>query len=338
MEIVQLDLSDAAALEARMRLIAETMAYDVPDFPETTREECIDGLSHPWPGSKREYWIAVDGGELVGLFDLGMPTLDNVENSDVDLMVHPDHRRKGIGTALYAKAVERAKANGRKRIVGYAGEAAPDDTASKHGPGNAFALVMGAKRVHDEARRRWTPGVVSDEDLAAQLAEAWTHAEGYELVTWGNHAPDEIIDGVAYLDGRLLTDSPTGDLVLEKENYDRERIRAGEAAADARKRTHYGAGLVHTASGQLAAYTAIGMSQGIEWHGWQHNTIADPDHRGHRLGTVVKLENLARVRAVHPDLRAVDTWNAASNGYMIVINERMGFRFVDTWVNWQQEF
>ena len=38
-----------------------------------------------------------------------------------------------------------------------------------------------------------------------------------------------------------------------------------------------------------------------------------------------------------PGLRAIDTWNAAVNAHMIVINERMGFRPVDLWHNWQVE-
>jgi hypothetical protein len=33
----------------------------------------------------------------------------------------------------------------------------------------------------------------------------------------------------------------------------------------------------------------------------------------------------------------IDTWNAATNAFMIAINEEMGFRPVDSWINWQQE-
>ena len=36
-----------------------------------------------------------------------------------------------------------------------------------------------------------------------------------------------------------------------------------------------------------------------------------------------------------PQVRVIDTWNAAVNEHMIAINEAMGFRAVDAWVNWQ---
>jgi len=38
-----------------------------------------------------------------------------------------------------------------------------------------------------------------------------------------------------------------------------------------------------------------------------------------------------------PGMRYIDTWNAAVNDHMIAINERMGFRAVDAWPNWQME-
>jgi RimJ/RimL family protein N-acetyltransferase len=69
---------------------------------------------------------------------------------------------------------------------------------------------------------------------------------------------------------------------------------------------------------------------------WQLITLVDPDHRGHRLGTVVKIENLRYILSHEPALRVIDTYNAAVNDHMISINEAMGFRPVDGLVSWQQ--
>lgn len=49
----------------------------------------------------------------------------------------------------------------------------------------------------------------------------------------------------------------------------------------------------------------------------------------------MKVENLLRVREAEPELRYIDTWNAAENGHMVAINEAIGFRAVDGWVTWQ---
>ena len=36
-------------------------------------------------------------------------------------------------------------------------------------------------------------------------------------------------------------------------------------------------------------------------------------------------------------MRYIDTWNAAENKPMIAINEAIGFRAVDGWVDWQHD-
>lgn len=49
---------------------------------------------------------------------------------------------------------------------------------------------------------------------------------------------------------------------------------------------------------------------------------ADVDRR--RLGLRIKLANLERLRREHPEVRAVDTFNADDNRWMIAVNEAMG--------------
>ena len=61
------------------------------------------------------------------------------------------------------------------------------------------------------------------------------------------------------------------------------------------------------------------------------------DHRGHRLGMLIKAANLRLLRAESPRTRWLNTWNATSNTYMISINEALGFRPVDSWGEWQRE-
>jgi hypothetical protein len=93
--------------------------------------------------------------------------------------------------------------------------------------------------------------------------------------------------------------------------------------------------MVHRASDRLVAWTVLGGPHDNPEHLWQNITIVDPPHRGHRLGMIVKLENLRHVRELRPKLRAVDTFNASSNEHMLAINRTMGFRAVDSWMQWQ---
>jgi hypothetical protein len=72
-------------------------------------------------------------------------------------------------------------------------------------------------------------------------------------------------------------------------------------------------------------------------HVGQGITLVDPAHRGHRLGLWTKIENLRYAIDELPGMRYIDTWNATVNAHMIAINERMGFRPVDAWYDWQLE-
>jgi hypothetical protein len=81
----------------------------------------------------------------------------------------------------------------------------------------------------------------------------------------------------------------------------------------------------------------FGETRSCSWGaGGQLITLVDPPHRGHRLGTIVKIANLRYAMAGEPALRVVDTWNAAVNDHMISINEAIGFRAMDALVDWQR--
>jgi hypothetical protein len=204
--------------------------------------------------------------------------------------------------------------------------------------GSAFAAAIGGENALGEVRRRLDLSTLDDEMLDNQLAEAWQRADGYRIVRWRDTVPDEYAPDVAYLDSRMITDAPLGDIKWEPEKIDVERIRESEAQRKEQGIRSYSTGIVHEESGRLVALTAIGSEKSVHDHAWQWITIVDPVHRGHRLGMIVKIENLRYALAHEPSFEVIDTWNAAVNKHMIAINEAMGFRPVDSWVNWQVEF
>jgi hypothetical protein len=55
-----------------------------------------------------------------------------------------------------------------------------------------------------------------------------------------------------------------------------------------------------------------------------------PGHRGHRLGLAVKLAGHRALRAEVPDCQAVVTSNADVNQRMNAINEALGYRQLET--------
>jgi hypothetical protein len=70
--------------------------------------------------------------------------------------------------------------------------------------------------------------------------------------------------------------------------------------------------------------------------GAQNDTSVGRAHRGHRLGLLLKIEMLRWLSDVEPQLRVLDTWNAASNAYMIAVNEQLGYRVLDESIEWQR--
>ncbi len=160
------------------------------------------------------------------------------------------------------------------------------------------------------------------------------HAAGYHVHTFVGATPDRFAAGLAYLYGRMSTDAPLEDLEWEPEVYDVERLRGRETACEAQSLEIYTTVAVDGA-GTVVGFTHIGMAPEDPATAHQWNTIVDPGHRGHRLGTWIKAVNLRHLLAHRPEVRTMFTWNAASNEHMISVNEALGFRLFDHWGEWQ---
>ena len=68
----------------------------------------------------------------------------------------------------------------------------------------------------------------------------------------------------------------------------------------------------------------------------QFDTSVVRAHRGHRLGLLLKIEMLRWLGDVEPQLRVLDTWNAATNEHRIAVNERLGYRVIGEAIEWQR--
>lgn len=327
---------DEDVVEATYRIEAAARARDTPDVPPPCRYRHGAAIRHLYPGTESQRFLARLDGEPAGALNLEFTTLDNLDNAYAEIIVHPAHRRRGIGRALYAQAVELTRAGGRKRLMGNTVEELAGGPA-REGAGSAFAAAMGASAALRQVRRKLQLSHVDQAALDRLLADAYARAGGYSLVQWRDRVPDEYVDDVAVLDARMVTDAPMGDLAWEEEKIDAARIRGNEAVRALHGTRAYATGVREDSSGQLVALTALVLFRTVPEHAWQGITLVHPANRGHRLGTVVKIENLRYALAHEPAATAIDTFNAEVNSYMIAINEAMGFRPIDASVEWQQE-
>ncbi len=327
---------DEAAIAAAYEITAAGRASDAPDLPPPCRYRHAAMLRQPLPGTEHHRFLAWLDGTAVGWLDVQLTTADNRDNAVTDLEVHPAYRGMGLGMALYRNAVAVARAGGRVRLIGNTVEQLPGGAVRDSG-GSAFAEAVGAQPALREIRYRLDLSGVDDDGLDRLLADASARAGGYSLVRWRDRVPEEHVKDVAILGGHLMNDAPTGDLTLDDEEIDAQGIRANEAARAATGCRLYATAVRHDGSGQLVALSTLVLERTVPGHAWQAVTLVHPAHRGHRLGMVVKIENLRYARPHEPALTAVHTWNAEVNTHMIAINEAMGFRPVDAWVAWQQE-
>ncbi|GIJ07474.1 GNAT family N-acetyltransferase [Micromonospora andamanensis] len=326
--------ADEQAIEQAYRIGAAYVAADLPDFPPFCRQRFLAMVRHPMPGNAPVNLLAHLDGEPAGHLVLDLPQLDNTENASADLVVHPAYRRRGVGRALVQHGLAVLREHGRKRVSAMS-MAHPPGEPDRPSVGAAFATAFGAVDALPDVRRRLDTADLDQARLDALLADARGRAGGYEVLHWRGRTPDDLAADVAYLDGRLLADAPMGDLAWEPEQVDADRLRGTELALEARGRRRYHVGVRHQATGRLVAWTLLDVGASADWHSFQQITIVDPEHRGHRLGLLAKIENLRHLLAHEPTVRVIDTFNAGSNDHMIAINEQLGFRVVDRWSNWQ---
>ena len=198
-----------------------------------------------------------------------------------------------------------------------------------------MAAAAGFRRALVQARRVLDLTEVDEARLSALEVQAWRHADGYELVGWTGPAPDEHVAGYAALVGRMSTDAPLDDLDLEPEIWDVDRVRRRDVLVAAQGRTVLVTAARHVASGELVAFSDVAVTRHDPENAFQWDTLVRRDHRGHRLGVLVKVANLRRLLAAAPSARRVHTWNADSNSAMVAINEAIGFTVAEREVEWQ---
>jgi GNAT superfamily N-acetyltransferase len=297
-------------------LLVRCHAHDWPELPPP----CPVGHAHrfSWPGYVQHAWIVRGGSEVVAAAYLTLPQRDNLHFGFSDVLVAPEHRRRGLGSRLLRHVAAHARTAGRSQLAFGAG-ARPGAFV----PGSSFLRSAGARLAMVEKRRRLVlpidPKRVRDLSVTAGRA-----SRGYRLVQWSGPTPPQWRADLAPLIASMSTDAPTGDFTVEPRHWDADRVAERDAAAVAS-----GVRSVVTAAqatdGHLVAYTDAATCVVKDGFASQGDTLVDRAHRGRRLGLRIKLANLELLVREHPEVRAIDTFNADDNRWMIAVNEAMGF-------------
>jgi len=264
------------------------------------------------------------GDRVVAAAELSMPVRDNLELAIIDLVVHPDHRRQGAGTALLDHVLGAARAAGRTSIV--AETAYPQDGSD---PGEGFLLSHGFALAQTNFRNDLDVTTHSGDEQPSATAE-------YVIETSTDDTLDEWLEDRAILQQRMSTDAPTGDLDFGEEEWDADRLRGQRDATRSSNRRAVESVARHVATGELVAFTHLQVPTEEPGLAYQQDTLVLREHRGHGLGAAVKAANLRALRAEFPRTQTVRTWNARENGPMIAVNEALGYRTTAVLREWQK--
>jgi GNAT superfamily N-acetyltransferase len=319
--VERVDIADDEAMLTSYAILHAAYTEEHPDDPLPTAPEVIAMARAGEKSQLMEFWLMHDGATTVGTYRLDLPMLDNLDFVELALCVDPPHQHRGHGRALLAHATDRIARLGRHQVA--IGVNEPAD-----GPPNRamrFAAACGASRSLGEVRRVLDLTALDTERLADLRAEAEKASVGDQLVSWTNRCPDDLVDDFAALYARMSTDAPLGDLDIEPEQWDADRVREREATIADQGRTQIVTAARLGPDGPLVAFTDIAATRHDPVNTFQWSTLVVTEHRGHRLGALVKLANLERLATEAPQARRLHTWNADVNGYMISINEAMGF-------------
>jgi GNAT superfamily N-acetyltransferase len=301
------------------------LAHDRFALPADPFDEYVPLLDgQPRAGELCLFFVGRVDNTPVSCLTLRLTTLDNLNSLTVAANVHPDHRRRGFGRALVQHAIEQTRQLGRDRVF----FEVPHNADDSNGPAVGLMRELGAKPVLDDFRRVL--------DLHAHPpGSAPEMPAGYRIQQWCGATPTKLLDGVAYLNGRMVLDAPMGDMDYDQEAWDADRVRAKDDAVRERGRVMVSTAALHEESGQLAGITEIAVSAAEPEVSYQWETIVDPVHRGHGLGLVIKSWNHRLLVEQVPEVQYVNTWNAGSNSFMIAVNERLGFEVAERWTEYQ---
>jgi ribosomal protein S18 acetylase RimI-like enzyme len=163
MEIRAARGDDAAAITSLIDLVAQqdaTLGLDrYPGGPSVLRQQ-IEGT----PADVSAFLIAISGGEVVGYLFIGRYTTPSLAHVGVlSIVVHPDHRRTGVGRELMGRGIAWTRSIGLRKLTlsVLATNAAGRGLFTASGFLNEGLrkgqLLVGGEYVDEQLMARWLP-------------------------------------------------------------------------------------------------------------------------------------------------------------------------------------
>jgi GNAT superfamily N-acetyltransferase/RimJ/RimL family protein N-acetyltransferase len=284
----------------------------------------------------KRLFVARRDDTVVAMAFLAWSVEPNTRVTWIDVRVRPEWRNQGIGISLFDHLESIARESGRPFVQGQAVHEVVPGGPRLESPTGFGSLPR------DEATVRFLLGrgynleqvnrmsilhlPVMATTLAEHLATAQERAgKDYRVVTWAGDTPERWLDDVALIMNRMSTDAPSGNLEIEEETWDAERVRHHDEQRRQSGRVRLVAAVEHVPGGRLVAFNGLSVPGERTRPVQQGVTLVLREHRGHRLGMITKIANIQQLQAFSPESPSIITDNAEENRPMLDVNEAVGF-------------
>ncbi|MDI3211442.1 GNAT family N-acetyltransferase [Arthrobacter sp. AL12] len=335
-----------AAVEVGRKVRMQTWGSD--DLSYAPQEKLLE-LADPY--ERQVILVARIGREIVGTVDIALPLSENLDLAEFALDILPEFQGRGVGRQLLEAAEHFARDEGRHTILidtNHPRSSLGDSEAGQLVPGTGLGFVPVNSREVEFARHSGYTlqhieqfsacALPLDSGLVEELQTEAKEANGgrYRLHHWTDRCPEQWLEAVAALENSAGEDGVPGvddtDMV-----FDGAILREAEDAAIAQGRRTVVTAVEHITSGELVGLTTISVLALRPDVVFQDDTVVLQEHRGNKLGLLIKVANMERLSEQFPDARVLYTWNAPENRYLLKVNQQLGFATAGVTGIWQKE-
>ena len=329
------DAKDAADFRATadVRNVVEADGYGTDELSFTAAEllpEWLDQEDEP-----KLLFAAHLGGRIAARAVYETRPAEDADTVWLGVQVLPEFRRRGIGSALADHLEAIADSEGRTKRIVYAvwKEAPGERLAAPTGFGSVplandevrFLLARGYEL--EQVERGSRLALPADADALAGRYAIASSAAGADYVEhlWIGSTPERWRHDMALLHTRMSTDAPTAGLEEPEDLWTVDRLARYEQRRDSGPRTELVAAVEHAPTARLVGFSELSVAAELARPVSQGDTIVLREHRGHRLGMLLKVANLRHLQERAPGHPAIITFNAEENRHMLDVNEAVGF-------------
>ena len=278
--------------------------------------------------------VAKVDARVVGRGNVALPT--GAGECWAAVSVLPEYRHHGIGSALYEQLERTARSQGRTTVQNQTSFAAEAMTGASFAAPTGYGSVPtehGSTRflqrhgfsLEQVGRFSGLPLPVDPDTFARLLAETETAAEGYRTVSWEGRTPEDWVESIALVRSRMSTEAPNAGIQQTEDVWTADRVRSFDERWETSPRTRLTTIVVDDTTGRIAGFTELDVPPESHRPVEQIDTLVLRDHRGNRLGMLLKLTNIRELEQRFPQHALIETMNAEENRYMLDVNEAVGF-------------